>query len=714
MKDKKNSGSLFISVESRKGGVGKTTAALCVARLLKNQGYTVLFLDLDVTGTNAAGFSSSPFWQDDLHIIRDNGKNNLDGEEINLIDLFYYRFMSGKTIPDFTSQKSSKENIYIDLSKVNVLGSQIYKSGNKENSINNIELPGILFDSLHAFWLLEFVKQIIHNFENVALQNKLNKTVIILDNSPGYIGLAPMIHGWLTDIGPNYGKFLTVTSLDVQDLSACGLSVENLHGLYKMKWSVSRLLINMANKEDDFKVDKEQEEFFMRLLTTKNDSSVTYDPLNFYRDTGRSKNNEGGEIFLKDPLQYIAVIINRVPRSIKTGYLSYEFSRIFYQTGKIFTLLFGSHNKMQLSQEIMVSYDEYLENQFLLPFLHRGQKLSGHRIHRLIDFLEMVEKRLSSETRENIGDPKRLFDEEREYYSLLGSQLAKVNSIVVRARSAVENFGLGYLSRLIREEWLSGSIVPDFRSVLSRFFREIDFPYFELGPIELDYDQKDLHNRDFIQFFRKHIQMELHHLHVGELETSDRVTDIFMNSLLGLIGLSLIASFKHLPPLRDEMAGLFSAVIAVELKHWKKNKGEKTNKLSIQNFLAQESVTEEEIEKIIGEHRHFFFSHRMREEFLSFPDFYKACSTAQARLVDFIPDSIFLVQLLHFIVKEESENSRLFPFVKGIAEDVIINKTISHEDALIKMAKALRTVEYFKEFDGVLERVLIKWNILNE
>lgn len=42
----------IISVESRKGGVGKTTAALNLADLLVEKGYKVLLLDLDITGTS--------------------------------------------------------------------------------------------------------------------------------------------------------------------------------------------------------------------------------------------------------------------------------------------------------------------------------------------------------------------------------------------------------------------------------------------------------------------------------------------------------------------------------------------------------------------------------------------------------------------------------------------------------------------------------------
>jgi hypothetical protein len=48
-----------------------------------------------------------------------------------------------------------------------------------------------------------------------------------------------------------------------------------------------------------------------------------------------------------------------------------------------------------------------------------------------------------------------------------------------------------------------------------------------------------------------------------------------------------------------------------------------------------------------------------------------------ARLIDFAADSCFLVQLIRFIVKGELEKGDLFPFVRGIAEDVIIKKTLS-------------------------------------
>ena len=55
---------LFISVESRKGGVGKTTAALNLARLLLKKQRAVLLSDADITGTDAVECLVSPFWKD--------------------------------------------------------------------------------------------------------------------------------------------------------------------------------------------------------------------------------------------------------------------------------------------------------------------------------------------------------------------------------------------------------------------------------------------------------------------------------------------------------------------------------------------------------------------------------------------------------------------------------------------------------------------------
>jgi hypothetical protein len=66
---------------------------------------------------------------------------------------------------------------------------------------------------------------------------------------------------------------------------------------------------------------------------------------------------------------------------------------------------------------------------------------------------------------------------------------------------------------------------------------------------------------------------------------------------------------------------------------------------------------------------------------------------------------------MQFIVKGETESRELFPFVRGIAEAVIVEKTLAHEDVPKQMAKALMAAEYFAEFDGVLTNTLSDWGV---
>jgi hypothetical protein len=263
---------LYVSVESRKGGVGKTTAALCPARILKRKGYAVLVLDLDITGTNAADIAKSPFWENHLHVIQRHIEHNSINRAANFIGMFDQHFLAGMSIPDFSPHSNTSKTLCVDLEKVNVFGSQIYNTektdfSNKNNGITCIERPSILFDDLHTLWLLEFVKQVTDNFTRVASDQEYTNSAIILDNSPGYVGIAPAIHEWLTDFGPECGKFLTVTSLDVQDLRACESSIASLHKLYQGKWRTSRIVMEGNRKGDGIDIDKDQESFFMRLAS---------------------------------------------------------------------------------------------------------------------------------------------------------------------------------------------------------------------------------------------------------------------------------------------------------------------------------------------------------------------------------------------------------------------------------------------------------------
>jgi hypothetical protein len=301
-----------------------------------------------------------------------------------------------------------------------------------------------------------------------------------------------------------------------------------------------------------------------------------------------------------------------------------------------------------------------------------------------------------------------------EHYMQLGSQLSIVNNIVNNTLSSVRNAGLDRLANLIHDEWLPGSIIPDFKIALSAFFRESDFPFFEVPP-PFEFDAAELNQKSnmFVMNFKNDILKRLHHTEMINLDKNDKNTIDIMASILSTLVVLSTSPTWHSPFL-EKISDLFARILTIELKHWAKRTEEKFSKISIQRFLAQESVTQNEIHKDLEMFPHvLFIRHHMSEKYDSIEKFYKACTYAQARLIDFASDSKFLLQLLSFIVKGEIENGKLFPYVKGIMEDVIVKKVLSHENAESRIAKALQTADYFNEFDRVINGILRVWEISN-
>jgi hypothetical protein len=358
----------------------------------------------------------------------------------------------------------------------------------------------------------------------------------------------------------------------------------------------------------------------------------------------------------------------------------------------------------------MISYDEYIENQYLVQWLKRDSGRRGYAVHRLVDTLKAAEDELHASIDLSESD---LVGPQTMDYEHLREQLAKADDIVSRARSTMEDAGLGHLARLIRDEWLPRSIVRDFRSVLSTLFRESDFPYFEMMPYEFHREHTEPEAHDFAMRLKRLIKKELQRSKVDFEAHDPETVSTLVDVLSGLAALSFGSSLWR-TPLREDVAELFAGTVTIELRHWAKRREEKSSRTSIQRFLAQESVSLNEIRKDMESLRplRFFRNHMMEERGTNIASFYRACTSAQARLIDFAADSRFLIRLLRFVAEGEIREGDLFPFVRGIAEDVIVNKTLRHEDAPARMAKGLQTAEYFREFDQVLTRVLKDWEVV--
>ena len=151
----------IFSVESRKGGVGKTTVALNLAKALTRKKYDVLLIDCDITGTPITKATlHSSFWKKDVVVAyenkeieegnRKNGKNeqinnSTESKPYNLLEFFEKTYLKGLIL-----ENKIIEGLDYDPQKIHLIGSEIY-----DNDGNLIIDPRYLLDDLHSYWFLD-------------------------------------------------------------------------------------------------------------------------------------------------------------------------------------------------------------------------------------------------------------------------------------------------------------------------------------------------------------------------------------------------------------------------------------------------------------------------------------------------------------------------------------------------------------------------------
>lgn len=724
---------LIISVESRKGGVGKTTAALNLARVLKNKQYAVLFLDADITGTNAADFvDSSPFWND-CHPVHNATSD--PSCPVNLLELFERTFMSGLGVPRFLNEERAGEGqtetdpLIIHADGINIIGSQIYnltsstkkgknrKGTDKKNNGNLICRPNVLFDELHSFWFIEFLQNLCKDFLATIRQYKSDRPVaVVIDNSPGYIGIAPAVQEWLTDLGPEKGKFLILSSLDMQDILSCSRAINNLHKLYKHKWNIRRKFVTAIYQKDysgtEVSLDTGEESFFVRLLeahqkykisSTSGDGnhSINGVELPFYR----GHNAEAGEAYLNQLEKYQGLVINRVPRLVKQGAYAYDIESLMDRNGNnLIQRLLGEKRSDYF--DWMVSYDEYIEYQFLQPMISRrfGRVLYNKRL--IKEFMHIIQKRHTIPGDEEIQFNlflrqkfnKQTFEEIRGY-------LRDVHMAVEGVIHFADEHGFSHLTRLIHEEWLPGNILRELSMAIMEVFMKIEKPFIESEPWGYREEPMDPEIWSYIDELYKDIKRN--NVFKKNLSVPSQTIKQIFPSLIAVVLLSSNQQW-WLTPIRKLFHQIIIAIITIEDLHWKQ-KSEKSRKgFSIQKFLAAENLEYSEWNelKLKMQIQPYWF------EFEDFSRVYHACASAQARLIDVRRDAEFLVEMIQRLVMEDVHKGLVLPYIRGVAENVIIKKKMSHESGKKDISEGFRNAQYMKEFSEVLERLLKRWEIL--
>lgn len=591
------------------------------------------------------------------------------------------------------------------------MGSQIYDLGSSRSHGHGriICKPSILFDELHAFWFIEFLQATCAAFVEVIAATSPDRPVaVVIDNSPGYVGIAPAVQEWLTDLGPHRGKFLTVASLDTQDLVSCGNAVHGLHALFTRKWNTSRKFVQACQGDEKgapLNLERDEQAFFLKLAECSASTgtlrgaagcpdSLAGNDLSFYREPGDSHP--------QSPVRYQGLLINRVPRLVKRG--TYQ-----YDKDEVGSLLHRSHSDVVRSligdergdyRQWMVSYDEYIEYQFIQSMISRRNGRRSHRQHYAEEVMErLMERRpippdepVQAILRTGRGWTPSALDNLRQYVRAL-------HGIALSGIRLLDQQGFAHLTRLIQDEWLPGNILQDFRNAMRDILLDTGFPHFEFVPWEEDSGLVHPEVMELVDRLRRIMRR-----HIEEVPVPRKLMEQFIPSLAAVVGLSLSGPMWHSPFIK-EFGDLFALIATAEALHWAHREHGAKSETSLQRFLASDSLTKRDADKF---HFKFHLHPRWHEEGC-ISRLYSACACAQARLLDLRQDTEFLIHLMRRLVKEETYEAPVLPYVRGVADNVIVKKTVSHEAGHMQIAKGFSSAQYMDEFSAVLERILKRW-----
>lgn len=322
---KKNKRNSVISIQSAKGGVGKTTVALFLAKsYIERDPYCKVFLlGLDFCGTNISS-------------LFENGSRLL-----TLADIDLYRFSSDdehNLLNMFINDLHGKvnDNTLKDIrSAVESHGIILLPSGEFDGDI--VETPQLLFDELHAQWFCEFLVDLIKTIRKEV--DKLEKDIkcyFILDNPPGWSRLLPVLEDVLIKDHDCDPRFVFTSSPDQMDINATFQRIVSLYGKYLKIMNTHRVAAEIKKNgkfEEKLESKKDLEDWYYdeAYLTSLylcdanyNDEAVVQPILNISELTAITINKTFGIVSLEELENYLnerkSVSVNALIEKIKKEY----------------------------------------------------------------------------------------------------------------------------------------------------------------------------------------------------------------------------------------------------------------------------------------------------------------------------------------------------------------------------------------------------------
>lgn len=708
---------LVVSVESRKGGVGKTTTAFCLADLLvRHLGYVVLLVDGDLAGTDAAVAADCRLWRDLMHVLRGSG-----GQPVNALDLFETLFLSGQGVPSLSflpgqEGPAGSGRLRLDSGRVNVVGSNLYVRGSDARERPVIE-PELLFDGLHGFWFTEFLEEFCNHFASAAreLPTPPPGVAIVIDNAPGFVGVAPAIQEWITNLGPQRGKTLFVTSLDAQDLIAVGEAVQFLSDLYADKVAAARLHRSIVEQptgkaaSDMPPPSARQLSYLLEIAQQAQLDAATVGTAHslseWYGANGLQK-----EEILASRLSYAAgVLINRVPPDLFSSAVSYNLGPVLQalgaaaargapldELGKWMRRARRSSSHIPLILDLlapgsdgararMVASDTTLEAQFLNLSRRGASSIPESQLAAL--------RRRQSEILER---PMPGWGRELSSRSLATA----ASHCQTDLESTVGELGevVPATARYLLPKWLPAKQLGDLGGLLAdnllttRTSRPGTFDAARMA-------------------CRKGVLDLLAAPALGSTrEPSPEVVRFLVETAFAAL---TIARRQLVHGESRALTRILAVVSAMQLGSAPKSEGRGGNRKGRPLFHAEDYAL---AERAIAVPRSAW---RLLREDASRPSLtrqglvklYSMLCQAQARLLDLAPDTSFLVGYLGEMAKRAASEPQLPPGEEELVDSVLLRKELPHDEAMARLMELRRSGSYIAGMSRVIEAILEDWAV---
>lgn len=641
---------LYFSIESRKGGVGKTTIALNLCQMLLKKGYAVLMLDCDITGTSSAEASgNSEFWKDNINVIKYTDKDDHKEKPLNLLSIFCKK--KSKESPENDDDDIWKlDNLDFKEDKINIIGSELYEE--KQLIVD----PRYLMDEIHSYWVISMLKDLADTFFS-----QYPNAAVVIDNSPGYVGFGRAVHEWFTDLGPMKAHFLLVSSIDEQDVKSSIAGAIEIKRLMAGKMRVAGYLDRLKrigapdDREESFlKSDSHFDNFFYRLV--ENDDYPFEDcPLSMYA----------------------AIIFNKVLPECLEEDSDYRFSDVLADLEEQDTLKSMSNSPNINSKLLMIPYDPLINTQFFGKHLH----------YKVIESQDYWIRRFD-----------KLSKDVMKYQSMndVVNAAFRLNGYLIRLKTSIDNRGSKSLASSIKTEWLPAYFMNEIRSVIDRI------AYYSRPDTMLNI--KDTNRKDIASFNEHLLNILIKEKNISQYSPVLHSFLTYLNTLAGvkkdyrniqlLITVSLFFNILLNIHLEEYDGDDYRSFLISEINHSYKNDYLRYVGAYIP-FAKNLPINVEDYNDIIG---------------TSFDKFYDASCYALVRLIDLNNDYNLLVSVLKKQITSLQKN--IIPVkVIDFLDQTIVKKDlpIKKTESLDKIFSDAYSMSIFEE---VFHKIIFKnWNL---